>query len=67
VNLDLNENIDVSDLSYLVDLLFRGGPAALCAEEANVNGDAGEQINVSDLSYLIDLLFRGGPAPPPCP
>ncbi len=60
--------IDVADLSYLVDYLFRGGPAPPCLEQGNVDGitGAGGPIDVADLSYLVDYLFRGGPAPPPC-
>ncbi len=60
--------IDVADLSYLVDYLFRGGPPPPCTEEGNVDGvvGAGGPIDVADLSYLVDFLFRGGPAPPPC-
>lgn len=65
VNYDMGLN--VTDLTYLVDYLFRGGPAPPCQEEANVDGDPGEQINVADLTYLVDYLFRGGLPPPACP
>ena len=66
VNYDLG-GPNVADLTYLVDYLFRGGPAPLCPEEGNVNGDLNEDINVADLTYLVDFLFRGGPPPPACP
>jgi hypothetical protein len=56
---------NVADLTYLVDFLFRGGPAPQCFEEGDVNGDGG--INVADVTYLVDYLFRGGPPPPACP
>ncbi len=61
--------IDVADLSYLVDYLFRGGPVPACVDEGNVDGQAGPggPIDVADLSYLVDYLFRGGPPPPSCP
>jgi hypothetical protein len=60
--------IDVADLSYLVDYLFKGGPAPPCIDQANVDGivGVGGPIDVADLSYLVDYLFKGGPAPPPC-
>ncbi len=61
--------VDVADLSYLVDYLFRGGPVPTCEDEANVDGMSGPggPIDVADLSYLVDYLFRGGPPPPACP
>ncbi len=61
--------VDVGDLSYLVDFLFRAGPAPPCEPEGNVDGlvGPGGPIDVADLSYLVDFLFRGGPPPPECP
>jgi hypothetical protein len=56
---------DVADLSYLVDYLFKGGPAPPCQLEADVDASGG--LNVADLSYVVDYLFKGGPAPAPCP
>ncbi len=64
VNADLADDVNVADLTYLVDFLFRGGPAPPVTEEADVDVDG--SVNVSDLTYLIDFLFRGGPAPPSC-
>ncbi len=61
----LNDDINVADLSYLVDYLFRGGPPPPSSEEADIDGDG--DINVVDLTYLVDYLFKGGPAPTPCP
>ena len=58
-------SIDVSDLTFLVDYLFAGGPPSDCFEEADINGSGG--IDVSDLTYLVDYLFAGGASPAPCP
>jgi hypothetical protein len=57
--------INVSDLTFLVSYLFKGGVAPICPAEADVNGDG--KIIVSDLTYLVNYLFKGGAVPIPCP
>lgn len=54
-------NPNISDLTYLVDYLFRGGPAPPILEAADVDGNG--RLNVADLTYLVSYLFRGGPDP----
>jgi len=56
---------DISDIVYLVDWMFRGGPAAPCEEQADVDNSGGDP-DISDLVYMVDYMFRGGPLPPPC-
>jgi hypothetical protein len=65
VDNDPNEQIIISDLTYLVTHMFQGGPAPECYQEGDVDGIVG--INISDLSYLVDYMFNGGPPPPTCP
>ncbi len=62
---DDGEGPIVTDLSYLVDYLFRDGTAPPVTEAANVDGVTGPggPIDVADLTYLVDYLFRGGPDP----
>lgn len=67
INYDGAELLDISDLLYLIDFMFTGGPAAVCHEEADVNGDGAELLDISDLIYLVDYMFRSGPEPPACP
>ena len=52
---------DILDLTYLVDFIFRGGPAAPIPENADLNGD-GTPSNILDLTFLVDFIFRGGSA-----
>jgi aminopeptidase YwaD len=70
-NGDLEDKVNISDITYLVEYLFGipTGPAPVCQEEGNANGDIDEKVNVSDVSYLIAYLFGipSGPAPPDCP
>jgi hypothetical protein len=65
VNSD-GEDATILDLTYLVDLIFRGGPDPACAEEADVNQDS-EAGNILDLTFIVDSVFRGGPPPFACP
>jgi hypothetical protein len=58
--------IDISDLVYLIDYIFTGGPQPPCMAEADLAGPE-DQIDISDLVYLIDYVFLGGPPPPACP
>lgn len=59
-------NATTLDLDYLVDDMFRGGPASPCPEEADINND-GRISTILDLTFLIDLIYRGGAAPDSCP
>lgn len=66
VNADAGDAVDLSDLIYLVNYLFLGGPAPTCPAEANTNGDVSCAVDLSDLIYLVNYLFLGGPAPAAC-
>jgi len=56
--------INSADVVYLINYLFKGGPAPQPLEAGDVNFD--EIINSADVVYLINYLFKGGP-PPSCP
>ncbi|MCH9025266.1 MAG: hypothetical protein IH931_08025 [candidate division Zixibacteria bacterium] len=55
------DDANILDLTYMVDYIFRGGPAPdpLLAGDANCDDDT----NILDLTYLVDYIFRGGPVP----
>ncbi len=67
VDSDWQDQVDVSDLIYLVDYSFNSGYAPVCFEEADVNGDL--EVDIADIIYLIDYSFGSpqGPAPVSCP
>jgi len=60
---DLTGNgfVDIGDAVYLINFIFKGGPAPYPYDSGNVNGD--QAINIGDAVYYIDYIFRGGPAP----
>jgi len=57
-------DVNVSDLTYIVQWLYQRGNAAPCTEHADVDGSG--EVNISDLAYLASFLFQGGGAPAPC-
>ena len=63
-DVNLDGSVNILDLTYLVNYIFRGGPPPTVMELADVNGSGG-QANIIDLTYFIDFIFRGGPAPSP--
>jgi hypothetical protein len=56
--------INVADVVYLVNFLYRNGdpPRPMEAGDANCDGI----VNVADVVYLVNYLYRGGD-PPGCP
>ena len=63
---DVNHSgeIIISDITYLVDYLFSGGPPPPCLDEADVNFSF--DIGISDLTELVEYMFQGGEHPPGC-
>jgi glucose/arabinose dehydrogenase len=55
-----DETLDVGDVVYLIEYLFRGGPAPAPLESGDTNCDG--VVNAGDVVFLINYLFKGGPA-----
>ena len=53
--------VDVGDVVYLINYLFKSGPAPSPREAGDVNTD--NNVDVGDVVYLINYLFKSGPAP----
>ncbi len=60
---DANQDgvIDLADAIYLLNYLFKGGPAPNPLEIGDCNCD--QVVDLGDAIYLLNYLFRGGPAP----
>jgi hypothetical protein len=56
-----DQAVNASDVVYLINYLFIGGPAPYKKVKADVNHDG--FVNASDVVYLINYLFIGGPRP----
>jgi hypothetical protein len=59
--------INLADAVYVINYVFKGGPAPDPECVGDANGD--EAVNLADAVYLINYVFKGGAAPvdPCCP
>jgi hypothetical protein len=53
--------IDIGDVVYLINYLFRFGDPPCPSEAGDINCD--EVIDIGDVVYLINYLFKDGPPP----
>jgi immune inhibitor A len=53
--------VDVGDVVFLINYLFKSGPVPNPKAAADVNHDC--NVEVGDVVYLINYLFKSGPAP----
>jgi hypothetical protein len=58
-----DDKLDVGDVVWLLNYLFKSGPAPCPKSAGDANCDG--ELNLADAIYLLNYLFRGGPAP--CP
>ncbi len=56
-----DRRVNIGDPVYIVNYIFRDGPALNPAEAADANCDG--TVNVGDAVYLVNYIFRNGPAP----
>jgi hypothetical protein len=56
--------INLGDAIYILNYLFKGGPAPDPLEAGNANCDGA--VDLGDAIYILNYLFKGGP-PPGCP
>jgi parallel beta-helix repeat protein len=56
-----DDEIDIGDVVYLINYLYRGGPEPLIFLSGDANDDG--IINVGDVVYLVTYLFREGLPP----
>ncbi|NIN01608.1 MAG: hypothetical protein GTO24_26980 [candidate division Zixibacteria bacterium] len=55
---------DVSDVVYLINYIYKNGPAPPHPISADINGPD-RLIDVEDVLYLINYLYKSGPEPLP--
>jgi hypothetical protein len=60
-DLNVDGQINITDLTFMVGYLFNGGAAPRVVATADVN--ASGNVNVADVTYFAAYLFSGGEAP----
>ncbi len=60
---DVNSDnaVNVGDAVYVVNYVFKNGPAPACRPQADANSD--RAVNIGDAVYIINYVFKSGPAP----
>jgi TolB protein len=58
---DNSGSIDISDVIYLINYIFKSGPVPVSLILGDCNND--EEVTICDVVYLINYLFKGGPPP----
>ncbi|MEW5924218.1 MAG: dockerin type I domain-containing protein [Candidatus Zixiibacteriota bacterium] len=60
---DLNndDSINILDVTFLINYLYRGGPAPAYPNLADIDGSG--LINILDVTALIRFLYKSGPEP----
>lgn len=56
-----DSEVNVGDAVYIINYVFKGGPAPDPLEAGDANCDGG--CDVGDAVYLINYVFKGGPEP----
>jgi hypothetical protein len=60
-DVDGNEAVNILDITYLINYLYKDGPAPEMMWAADCNGD--DLVNILDITYLIAYIYKGGPDP----
>jgi hypothetical protein len=58
---DADGSLNLVDAVFLIQWLFKGGPAPPCLKSADAVDDG--VLDVSDILFILRFLFRGGPEP----
>ncbi len=56
-----DDAINIADAVYLINYIFKGGPAPEPPCVGDASGDGA--VNIGDAVHLINYIFKGGPAP----
>lgn len=66
VDCDPQDNVDIADLTALIDNLYVSLSPLCCYGKANIDGDRGRSVDIADLTALIDRLYVSFSPPAAC-
>jgi hypothetical protein len=66
VNCDESDEVDISDITFLIDNLYLTHKPLCCLEESNTSGDEEKTIDITDITALIDYLYIDHKELPAC-
>ena len=61
---DGNDSINISDVTFLIAMIFSAGPLPVPQTLGDANCDS--SVNIADVTFLINMIFAGGPLPCEC-
>ncbi|MGB2696298.1 MAG: dockerin type I repeat-containing protein [Candidatus Zixiibacteriota bacterium] len=56
-----DQEVTISDVVYIINYLFKSGPAPDPMQAGDVNCD--DTVDIIDAVYIVNYLFKGGPSP----
>ena len=63
IDLDANGKVNMLDITYLINFLYKVGLAPIAPSTGDADGDG--KVNMKDITHIIRYLYKGGP-PPNC-
>ncbi len=58
---DRNAAVNLADIIYLVNFIYKGGHPPVPLARGDVNANCA--VNLGDIIYLVNSIFKGGPTP----
>jgi len=58
-DVDNGGSVNLLDITYLINYLYKSGPSPAPFQAADVNNSGG--VNLLDITYLINYLYKSGP------
>ena len=58
---DGNASLNILDVTFIINFLYKNGPAPGCTDQADADGN--NSLNILDVTHIINFLYKNGPAP----